>query len=106
MLKSSCLRLLILLVVFAISFPGLSFAGNEFDVAGNTASILRGATKTVGAAFQIPVAMLQDSTRVMFPFGILTGAVRGSVRTVAGVVSGAFDIAKGGAPYAKYAALA
>ena len=85
--------------------PVPAWAGGAMDVGGNSALILRGVTKVVGATFQIPAAMLQDSTQVMFPFGILTGAVRGSFRSVAGLLSGALDIAKGGGPYAKYALL-
>lgn len=76
------------------------------NVAGNAGKILRGTVKTVGAAFQIPVAMMQDSSRVMFPFGLLTGAIRGGVKTVTGTLSGALDIAQGAAPYAKYAVFA
>ncbi len=76
------------------------------NVAGNASKILRGTVKTVGAAFQVPMAMMQDSSRVMFPFGILTGAIRGSIKTVAGTLNGALDIAQGAAPYAKYAVFA
>lgn len=66
----------------------------------------RGASKIVGGMFAIPKAMLQDSGRVIFPFGLVTGALRGTFQTVTGVVGGVVDVARGGAPYAKYAALA
>lgn len=91
----------LILAVFTVMAMPLD-ASSELDVVGNSSLIMRGAVKTVGAAMQVPIAMLQDSGRVMFPFGIVTGAIRGSVRTVAGVISGAFDIAQGGGPYAKY----
>jgi len=42
----------------------------------------------------------------MFPFGIVTGALRGTVQMVGGIVGGVVDVARGGAPNAKYAALA
>lgn len=61
-----------------------------------------GVAKVLGAAFAIPTEMIKDSGKVMFPFGILTGAVKGSLKTVGGVLAGGFDIARGAAPYAKY----
>jgi len=68
----------------------------------NMALIFRGAAKTIFSAFQIPAYMLQGSTK-MFPIGIAAGAVQGSVMAVAGTLSGALDIARGAAPYGKYA---
>ncbi len=82
--------------------PSLGYAEMGEDIAYAT----RGASKIVGGVFAIPKAMLQDSGRVFFPFGLITGAVRGTVQTVTGVVGGVVDVARGGAPYAKYAALA
>ena len=74
--------------------------------ADNVGLIFRGVAKTLFSAFEIPRSMLQDTTRVGFPFGLVTGVVGGSARTVFGTLSGAADIARGAAPYAKYAALA
>jgi len=76
------------------------------DVGQDVSYAARGASKLVGSMFAIPKAMIQDTGRVMFPFGLVTGAVRGTFQTITGVVSGAVDLARGGAPYAKYAALA
>jgi hypothetical protein len=98
-LKIFWVLLLVLGVLFA-SFPVYAQVGEDVAYAS------RGAGKILGGVFAIPKAMLQDSGRVMFPFGLVTGAVRGTVQTVTGVVSGAADVARGGAPYAKYAALA
>lgn len=64
--------------------------------------LVRGIGKTVTSVFYIPADMIRDTGRVMFPFGLLTGAVRGTARTVGGLLSGAVDIARGAAPYAKY----
>jgi hypothetical protein len=66
----------------------------------------RGTGKLVSSAFAIPSSMLEDSRRVMFPFGLVTGAVRGTFKMITGLVSGVADVAQGAAPYAKYAALA
>ncbi len=97
--KTSLVFLLVLGVLFMPSF-GYAEVGQDISYAA------RGASKLVGSVFAIPKAMLQDSGRVMFPFGLITGAIRGTVQTVTGVVGGVVDVARGGAPYAKYAALA
>lgn len=92
--------LLLVLGVLVASSPVYAEVGQDVSYAA------RGAGKIVGGVFAIPKAMLQDSGRVMFPFGLITGAVRGTFQTVTGVVGGVVDVARGGAPYAKYAALA
>ena len=92
-----------LLFVFGVLFmPSLGYAEMGEDIS----YAARGAGKIVGGVFAIPKAMLQDSGRVLFPFGLVTGAIRGTVETVTGVVGGVVDVARGGAPYAKYAAIA
>lgn len=90
------------LVIGALFMSSPVYAGTGEDISYAT----RGVGKIVGSVFAIPKAMFQDSGHVVFPFGLVTGAIRGTVQTVAGVVSGAVDVARGGAPYAKYAALA
>ena len=87
-----------MLLLFFFCFPSFAHASD----ADNIALVMRGTAKTLGAALQVPANMMSDSTRVMFPFGLVTGAVKGTVKAVVGTVSGAYDIARGGAPYAKY----
>ena len=82
--------------------PAFLYAGDG----ENISYAARGAGKIFGSMFAIPKAMIQDSGHVLFPFGLVTGAVRGTVQTVTGVVGGTVDVARGAAPYAKYAALA
>ena len=94
--------LVLLLVLSVLLIPSLGYAEMGEDVS----YAARGASKLVGSVFAIPKAMLQDSGRVMFPFGLVTGAIRGTFQTVTGVVSGTVDVARGAAPYAKYAAIA
>lgn len=101
-MKKRLTLLLILAALVGISLSPSAYAGTGQDIT----HIARGAGKIIGSAFAIPKAMLQDSTRVLFPFGLLTGAVRGTVQTVTGIVGGTLDVARGSAPYAKYAALA
>lgn len=72
----------------------------------NMALIFRGVARTLFSAVEIPCAILQNSSRTPFPFNIVTGTVAGAFRTVAGTVGGVADMARGAAPYAKYAALA
>ena len=91
-----------LLVLGILLMPSLGYAAMGEDIS----YAARGTGKIVGGVFAIPKAMMQDSGRILFPFGIVTGAIRGTVQTVTGVVGGVVDVARGGAPYAKYAALA
>ncbi len=94
---------LVLLVVFSVFFTSALLYASDGE---NVAYAARGAGKIFGSMFAIPKAMLEDSGRVLFPFGLVTGAIRGTVQTVTGVVGGVVDVARGGAPYAQYAALA
>ena len=94
--------LVLLLVLGVLLTPSLGYA----EVGEDISYAARGAGKIMGGVFAVPKAMLQDSGRVLFPFGLVTGAIRGTVQTVTGVVGGVVDVARGGAPYAKYAALA
>ena len=72
----------------------------------NIALIFRGVARTLFSTVEIPRAILQNPSRTPFPFNIVTGAVAGTFRTVAGTVGGAADMARGAAPYAKYAIFA
>jgi predicted small secreted protein len=101
MKKTKSFFVLLLVLSFLLA-PSLAYAAMGEDIS----YAARGAGKIVGGVFAIPKAMMQDSGRVMFPFGLVTGALRGTVQTVTGVVGGVVDVARGGAPYAKYAALA
>lgn len=101
-MKKTKTFLALLLALGVLLTPSLGYAEMGEDIS----YAARGAGKILGGVFAIPKAMLQDSGRVMFPFGLVTGAIRGTFQTVGGVVSGAVDLARGGAPYAKYAALA
>jgi hypothetical protein len=102
MMKKPGTFLSVLLIASLLCMPCPAHA----DVGQDVSYAARGASKLVGSMFAIPKAMIQDTGRVMFPFGLVTGAVRGTFQTVTGVVSGAVDLARGGAPYAKYAAMA
>lgn len=67
----------------------------------NLGLIARGFAKTVYAVAQVPANMMQGSAQ-SFPLGLVTGAIAGTVKMTAGTVMGAFDMARGAAPYAKY----
>ena len=82
--------------MFFIGFPKIAAAGN-----GDY--LVRGAAKTMFATMEIPRSMISQSTRAPFPVGLVTGAISGVFRTALGIVSGAADLARGAAPYAKYA---
>ena len=92
-------RLFLITLVFAsVSFAPMTYAESA------TYLITRGVGRVISSAGQIPIAMYEDTKRY-FPFGIITGIFRGSARMVIGTVAGAIDVARGAAPFAKYAVL-
>lgn len=91
--------LLIFLTAGLLLFPGITYA------ADNIGLILRGVARTVSAAFELPRQVVAGGTQA-FPLGLVSGALSGSMRTVAGALIGAVDMARGAAPYAKYAIFA
>ena len=97
-MKKRLAVLLALLLLSPVFFPSSARADNN-------ALILRGVAKILVSAFELPRSLLANSTKA-FPFGLVAGTLNGAVRTVMGTLSGGLDIARGGAPYAKYAALA
>ncbi|MBU3759092.1 MAG: hypothetical protein FGM27_04105 [Candidatus Omnitrophica bacterium] len=93
----SALRFLLLLALFLFLFPTSPQAGMERDAG----LILRGVAKTVGSALHVPSQVLAGTAQ-SFPLGVVGGAVGGTMKAVGGTLSGAWDIARGSAPYAKY----
>ena len=89
------------LLVTVIVMGALLTLAQEPVYADSLGLLMRGLGKTVGAAFMIPAGMLANSTKA-FPFGIVAGALIGSVNTVGTLLSGVVDMARGAAPYAKY----
>lgn len=94
LMKKKCLIMPILLILFMFSSVSPAHASVN--------KLVYGTTKVVTSVFAIPMAMIEDSGKVMFPFGLLTGAVRGTMNTALGVTEGAINLAAGAAPYAKY----
>ncbi len=91
------------LVFLILSLMILSFIP-PVAYADNLGFIARGIGKTLSSVFQIPRSLLQNGAHA-FPLGLVYGVIDGSLKTVTGALSGVFDIARGGAPYAKYALL-
>lgn len=93
-------------LIFSAVFFTCLMASNRSAQAGvgsDAGLILSGVARIVGAAVSIPATMLASSTTA-FPFGLIMGAVGGTMNAVGGLLGGAFSIAQGAAPYAKYAA--
>ncbi len=63
--------------------------------------VAKGAGRTLYSAFSIPREMIGNAGTA-FPLGIVAGALDGGMKTVAGTVIGASEMARGAAPYAKY----
>lgn len=70
------------------------------------ALLFRGVGKAVVAVLSIPVGVATGAAQGGFPFGMIGGVVKGTANAVGGTLSSAFDLARGGAPYAKYAVFA
>lgn len=68
--------------------------------------LFRGIGKAVVAVLSIPVGVATGAAQGSFPFGMIGGVVKGTANAVGGTLSSAFDLARGGAPYAKYAVFA
>lgn len=90
----SCLGISILLLLALLSFSRPAYADN-------IGLIFRGVAKTIFSVMQIPGSLVHRGAQ-SFPLGLVTGTLEGSVKAVAGTLSGATDIARGAAPYAKY----
>ena len=65
--------------------------------------LVRGVGKTLFSVVEIPKSIVEDSKKMVFPVGIVTGTVKGAFRTVVGTLGGVLDMAYGAMPYAKYA---
>lgn len=74
-------------------FPAVTYA--------DMGLVFRGLARTVSAAFELPFQLMRGGTQA-FPLGLLSSAISGSMRTMAGTLLGAIDMARGAAPYAKY----
>ena len=68
------------------------------------ALIFRGIGKAIVSVLSIPVGVATGAAQGGFPFGMIGGVIRGTANAVGGTLSSAFDLVRGGAPYAKYAA--
>lgn len=94
----------LLFIIFFLILLHLFHAGPVY-AQDNVGLIFQGIAKLIGTAFQVPATVIRSSF-TGFPFGIIGGAINGSFQAVSGVLTGGMDIARGSAPYAKYAALA
>ena len=84
-----------------ITFLFLLLFGTAHPAYADLGLVASGVAKTLFSAVQIPKDMMANAGTA-FPIGLLVGAVSGAVKTVIGTGMGAFDIARGAAPYAKY----
>lgn len=94
-------------VIFSLLFIALLpmaarpvYAGGE-----NLQLIFSGLARTVFSVVKLPITILASSTRT-FPLGLIGGVFKGTAEAVGGTLLGAFDTARGAAPYAKYAIFA
>ena len=72
------------------------------DDVQNINYVERGFSRILTAAFQLPIYLVQKTLNGPPLLGTVDGALTGTFYTISSVTGGAFDIARGAAPYAKY----
>ena len=89
--------------LFSLFFVLVAFISKIPNVSADDdlALVMRGVAKTLTSTLEIPKNVIAGSA-VAFPMGMVGGVLNGSLRAVSGTLSGAVDIARGAAPYAKY----
>ena len=93
--------------LFPFLFSVMMLALAPYALAKPTDALLfRGIGKAIVGVLSIPVGVATGAAQGGFPFGMIGGVLKGTASAVGSTVSGAFDLARGGAPYAKYAAFA
>ncbi len=95
MKRKYVLIILLILLVAGSSVPEAS--------ADSVGYIARGVGRTIGSVLEIPKSIIEDSTQIIFPLGIVTGTIKGATKMLVGTLGGVVDIARGAAPLAKYA---
>lgn len=94
--------IIIVLGLLASMAPPNVLAGD----AENIASFAGGFQQILSSVIQLPLKLVNNTLTQPFPFGILTGAIDGTVSTVTNLVGGVAQMGTAAAPYAKYAWLA
>ena len=64
--------------------------------------IERGFFRILTAAFQLPIYLVQKTLNGPPIVGTIDGVLTGTFYTISSVTGGAFDLARGAVPYAKY----
>ncbi len=91
----------ILAILFFLLFL---FSQNLYaDDDGNFAYIGQGLSKILTAAFQIPIYLVEKTMSEPIGLGTIDGALQGTYYSVAALLGGTLDIARGIVPYGKYA---
>lgn len=84
-------------IIFFASPPNL-----YADDVQNINYVERGFLRILTAAFQLPIYLVQKTLAGPPIVGTVDGALTGAFYTISSVTGGAFDIARGAVPYAKY----
>lgn len=71
--------------------------------AQDTGRFAQGFYNTATGALEIPYQIVNSTLTKPFPFGVVDGAVRGTIYSVTKIFGGLFDMGAAAAPYAKYA---
>jgi len=88
--------------LFFVLITSICFSAYAENPIRDIGIVAGGASKVIGGVFALPTEILKGGFQ-SFPFGLVTGTVKGTVKTLGGVLGGTLQMAKGAAPYAKYA---
>lgn len=101
MIMNSLFKRLSLLLLFVLAVAGL--AAVPARAAQDTGRFAQGFYNTTTGALEIPYQIVNSTLTKPFPFGVVDGAVRGTIYSVTKIFGGLFDMGAAAAPYAKYA---
>ena len=89
--------------VLCLAVIFISLAAVPAHAAQDTGRFAQGFYNTTTGALEIPYQLVNSTLTKPFPFGVVDGAVRGTVNSVTKIFGGLFDMGAAAAPYAKYA---
>lgn len=89
--------------VFCLALIFASLAARPARAAQDTGRFAQGFYNTTTGALEIPYQIVNSTLTKPFPFGVVDGAVRGTLYSVTKIFGGLFDMGAAAAPYAKYA---
>ncbi len=90
-------------MVLCLSLAFVCLVTVDARASQDTGRFVQGLYNTTTGALEIPYQLVNSTLTKPFPFGVVDGAVRGTMYSVTKIFGGLFDMGAAAAPYAKYA---